>query len=174
MTELFLQNFIIKESDILLLVVGKLTYSEQLLVNKIKEQSKKQNKGRILIIHNLQELRTKEQIQDYIDNYLFKYSTFDLIKRARISTEKDNEPNKIINKINQDNENNFFLLNDENGKNEEAQNQNINNEINNQKKKFIENKNFIHEGIDENNQNKDILLNDIHFTEILKYDEKNY
>ena len=37
MTELFLQNFIIKESDILFLVVGKLTYSEQLLINKIKE-----------------------------------------------------------------------------------------------------------------------------------------
>ena len=32
-TELFLQKFIIKSSDILLLVVGSLTYSEQLLIN---------------------------------------------------------------------------------------------------------------------------------------------
>ena len=36
-TELYLQNFIIMESDILLIVVGELTYSEQLLINKIKE-----------------------------------------------------------------------------------------------------------------------------------------
>ena len=43
MTELFLQNFIIMVSDILLIVVGKLTYSEQLLINKIKVESKKQN-----------------------------------------------------------------------------------------------------------------------------------
>ena len=36
MTELFLQNLIIEVSDILFIVVGKLTYSEQLLINKIK------------------------------------------------------------------------------------------------------------------------------------------
>ena len=53
MTELFLENFIIKYSDILLVVVGKLTYSEQLLINKIKVENISQNKGRIFIIHNL-------------------------------------------------------------------------------------------------------------------------
>ena len=65
MTELFIQNFQIKVSDILLIVVGKLTYSEQLLINKIKVESKKQNKGRIFIVHNLQEFRTIEQVQNY-------------------------------------------------------------------------------------------------------------
>ena len=35
-TELFLQDFIIKESDVLLVVIGILTYSEQKLINKIK------------------------------------------------------------------------------------------------------------------------------------------
>ena len=139
MTELFLQNFIIKESDILLLVVGKLTYSEQLLINKIKEESKKQDKGRILIIHNLQEFRTKEQVEDYIRNYLFKYATFNLIKRKRITTEKDkgnnkdemNEENNLkdieelkeknkVDKINIDNDkSDFFLINNENNKNDE-------------------------------------------------------
>ena len=53
MTELFLENFIIKVSHILLVVVGKLTYSEQILINKVKVESKKQNKERIFIIHNL-------------------------------------------------------------------------------------------------------------------------
>ena len=39
-TELFLQNYIIKNSDILLIVVGIMTYSEQKLLNKIKLQLK--------------------------------------------------------------------------------------------------------------------------------------
>ena len=37
LTELFLQKLIIKNSDILLLVIGDLTYSEQILINKITE-----------------------------------------------------------------------------------------------------------------------------------------
>jgi len=94
MTELFLQNFIIKVSDILLIVVGKLTYSEQLLINKIKVESKKQDKGRIFIIHNLQEFRAVEQVQDYIKNTLLKCSTFDLVKRTWISTQKNEDNNE--------------------------------------------------------------------------------
>ena len=39
-TEFFLQNYIINNSDILLIVVGILTYSEQKLLNKIKIQLK--------------------------------------------------------------------------------------------------------------------------------------
>ena len=62
MTELFLQKFIIMVSDILLIVLGKLTYSEQLLINKIKVECLEQNKGRILIIHNLQELDRKSVV----------------------------------------------------------------------------------------------------------------
>ena len=78
MTEFFLQNLIINISDILLLVVGELTYSEQLLINRIKEVSKKNNKKRILIIHNLKELRTREEVENYIKNTLLKCSLFDL------------------------------------------------------------------------------------------------
>ena len=62
-TELFLQTFIINQSDILLIIVGELTYSEQLLINKIKEECKKENKGKIFIIHNLREYTTKEQVE---------------------------------------------------------------------------------------------------------------
>ena len=91
MTELFIQNFLIKVSDILLIVVGKFTYSEQLLINKIKVEAKKQNKGRIFIIHNLQEFRTVEQVQNYIKETLLNLATFDLKKRTWITTEKDKE-----------------------------------------------------------------------------------
>jgi hypothetical protein len=79
-TEFFLQNLIKNISDILLVVVGELTYSEQLLIQKIKVESKKQNKKRIFIIHNLKEFRTKEQVEDYIKNSLLKCSLFDLKK----------------------------------------------------------------------------------------------
>ena len=91
MTELFLQNCIINASNILLIVVGILTYSEQLLINKIKIEAKKQNKERLIIIHNLQEFRTKEQVKDYIDNTLLKCSTFNLTGRTWISTDKKEE-----------------------------------------------------------------------------------
>ena len=91
MTEIFLQSFIIKVSDILLVVVGKLTYSEHLLINKIKIESQRQNKNTIFIIHNLQEFRTKEQVENYIKNTLLKCSTFNLIKRTWISDKKDEE-----------------------------------------------------------------------------------
>ena len=89
MTEFFLQNLIIKTSDILFVVVGKLTYSEQLLINKVKVESKKQKKSKIFIIHNLQEFRTKEQVEDYIKNTLLKCSTFNLNKRTWITARKD-------------------------------------------------------------------------------------
>ena len=93
-TELYLQNFIIMESDILLIVVGELIYSEQLLINKIKEESKKQNKGKIFIIHNLQDFRTKEQVENYITESLLKCSTFNLIKRTKIHSEEDQTEEK--------------------------------------------------------------------------------
>ena len=44
-TELFLQNYIINNSDILLIVFGILTYSEQKLINKIKALQKNNKKN---------------------------------------------------------------------------------------------------------------------------------
>ena len=95
MTELFLQNLIIEVSDILFIVVGKLTYSEQLLINKIKMECKNKRKRVIFVIHNLQEFRTKKQVEDYLKNTLLKCSTFNLKKRTWISTQKDEEKKKI-------------------------------------------------------------------------------
>ena len=62
--ESFLQNFIITNSNILLLITDLLTTSEQKLINKIKPDIKKGNKKEIkklFIIHNLKTYRTKEQ-----------------------------------------------------------------------------------------------------------------
>ena len=92
-TELFLQNYIINNSDILLIVVGIMTYSEQKLLNKIKLQLKnsKYNKN-LFVIHNLMTFTKMDQVKEYIDNILLKSVTFKLDEghKINISTEKVN------------------------------------------------------------------------------------
>jgi hypothetical protein len=44
LTELFLQNIIITTSDLLILVFGILTYTEQKLLNRVKKELKKMSK----------------------------------------------------------------------------------------------------------------------------------
>ena len=189
MTELFLENFIIKFSDILLVVVGKLTYSEQLLINKIKVESKTQNKGRIFIIHNLQEFREVKQVEDYIKNTLLKCFTFNLKKKTWITSKKDTEVNKENNqKIkleNKDNENEIKDENNEVEKNEikdennedikdnEEQNE-IKDEIKeNNKQENQKNKNLDGlKDVNDENVKEESKLNDVHFTEIINYGDK--
>ena len=87
MTELFLQNFIIYNSDILITVVGILTYAEQKLLNRIKTELQRNNgKKSLYIIHNLMTYTSIEQVEQYINNFLLKSATFDLEKRTEIST----------------------------------------------------------------------------------------
>ena len=93
-TELFLQNYIINNSDILIIVVGILTYSEQKLLNRIKiEFLKLRNKNKIdkplFIIHNLMTYETVGQVEEYTNDYLLKSATFDLKKGDNISTKTE-------------------------------------------------------------------------------------
>ena len=89
-TELFLENYIIFNSDILLLVVGIMTYSEQKLLNKIKRDIEKFKINKTLfIIHNLKTYTTKKQVQEYIKKNLKKSLTFELKKGHKISTKKE-------------------------------------------------------------------------------------
>ena len=87
-TELFLQNFIINNSDILIIVVGILTYSEQKLLNRISNEFKKakdKNKP-LFIIHNLITYTSIEQVKNYIKQFLLESATFDLEKGHNINT----------------------------------------------------------------------------------------
>lgn len=70
--ELFIQDFIIEKSSILFIVVGQLTLTEQKLINRIVTEGKKKN---IFVIHNLKNLYSKEQIENYIEN-IFKKNIF--------------------------------------------------------------------------------------------------
>ena len=71
-TELFLQNYIINNSDILIIVVGILTYSEQKLINRIKNEihRAKLSRKNIFIIHNLITYTSIDQVENYIQEFL--------------------------------------------------------------------------------------------------------
>ena len=86
-TELFLQNYIIVNSDILLVVVGILTYSEQKLINRIKTEIQRAKINKTLfIVHNLITYTTIEQVKDYAKHFLYKSATFHLEEGQKIST----------------------------------------------------------------------------------------
>ena len=86
-TELFLQNYIINNSDILLIVVGIMTYSEQKLLNRIKLQLKNSKfKKSLFVIHNLMTFTKMKQVEEYIENILKRSITFELEEGHKIST----------------------------------------------------------------------------------------
>ena len=90
-TEYFLQNFIMDSSDIIIAVVGLLTFQEQKFLNKIKSQISKLKYGKTLfVIHNLMTLTTVEQVKNYINNTLMNSATFDLEKTTKITTKISN------------------------------------------------------------------------------------
>ena len=85
-TELFLQNYIINNSDILLVVVGILTYSEQKLLNRIKTEIQRSKIHKpLFIIHNLITYTSIEQVKDYITHFLLKSATFNLEEGEKYS-----------------------------------------------------------------------------------------
>lgn len=77
LTELFLQQFVIQHSNILILVVGLLTYSDQKLLNRIKRDLNNTDK-KLFVIHNMFPFVTIEQVEEYIKEVLMKSLTFKL------------------------------------------------------------------------------------------------
>ena len=95
-TELFLQNYIVNNSDILIVVVDSLSFSEQKLLMKVKREMERSNRTMPLyIIHNLKTYTSKEQVQDYIENTLLKSATFTLVKGENISAKINNNSEKV-------------------------------------------------------------------------------
>jgi len=91
-TELFLQNYIIYNANILIIVVGILSYSEQKLINRIQREIQRTKINRkLFVIHNLLTYTTKEQIKEYIDTYLLKSATFNLEEGHKISSSTKEE-----------------------------------------------------------------------------------
>ena len=106
-TELFLQNYIINNSDILIVVVDSLSFSEQKLLLKVKKEMERSKRTiPLYIIHNLKAFTSKEQVKDYIDNILLKSVTFTLEKGNIITTKLNQNKEKVYNyyEVDQDKE----------------------------------------------------------------------
>ena len=95
--EVFIQQYILQTADIIIAVVGQLTYSEQQLLLRIKRDNESsKTKKRIFVVHNLLNLGKKDQVQDYINNVLLKSLTFKVEKNyitnldAKTETEDKN------------------------------------------------------------------------------------
>ena len=88
MTECLLQKFVLTQANILICVVGELTYSEQKFLNKIKRDTKDK---RLFVVHNLQNLTKKEQVEKYINEILMKSLTFKLKDYIMIDFEKKSD-----------------------------------------------------------------------------------
>ena len=96
-TELFLQNYIINNSDVLIAVVGILSYSEQKLLMKIKKEIERSKLSiPLFIIHNLVTYTSVEQVEEYISEFLLKSATFNLIEGHKISTKTKSKTGKYF------------------------------------------------------------------------------
>lgn len=68
-TENFLENVVFHMSDIVLVVVNSLTWNDQVYLSSLLKQHNK-DKRKIIIIHNLKEIKTVEEYQKQIDQDL--------------------------------------------------------------------------------------------------------
>ena len=90
-TERFIEQLIISLSDMLILVVGKLTRTEQKLITRIKNIVKERDNCQIktiIIIHNLAQYHKKIEIENHINNNLKQSATFNLIENKIIGIKK--------------------------------------------------------------------------------------
>ena len=80
-TERFIEQLIISLSDMIILVVGKLTRTEQRLITRIKNMARKNDNNKIksiIIVHNLAQYHKIEEVQNHISRYLERSATFKL------------------------------------------------------------------------------------------------
>ena len=80
-TERFIEELIISLSDMLILVIGKLTRREQKLIDRIKKlvsEKEKTQFNSINIIHNLSHFSEMIEVENHIKNVLKKSATFTL------------------------------------------------------------------------------------------------
>ena len=96
-TELYIQQFILWKSNIVILLVGSITLSEQKLYARVKSEllALKENQNinkKLFVVHNLQNIYRKEDVKDYIDYVLKKLYNIE-VKEIRMF--KEDNKNKI-------------------------------------------------------------------------------
>ena len=88
LSEKFLRNFIINNSDIIILVVNQLTLSEQKSLYQLKTEN---NFDEIFILHNLCNFYKRKDIEDYVENTIINSLYFDLRKNYFQSKNKNED-----------------------------------------------------------------------------------
>jgi hypothetical protein len=76
-SEEFMKNVLINNSQIIIFVVNQLTLAEQIFLYEIKNQ---QNFDQLFIIHNLFNFEKKKDLEDYIDSTIVRSIYFDMSK----------------------------------------------------------------------------------------------
>lgn len=76
-SEEFLKNVLIKNSQIIIFVVNQLTLAEQIFLYELKSQPKFEQ---LFIIHNLFNFQTREDLESYIDSTIVRSIYFDMSK----------------------------------------------------------------------------------------------
>ena len=90
-TERFIEQLIISLSDMVILVIGKLTRTEQRLITRIKNMIKKNERNKIksiIIVHNLAQYHKKMEVENHIKQYLYKSATFKLGPKKYLGNNK--------------------------------------------------------------------------------------
>ena len=96
-TENFIQSLILYLSDMFVIVVGKLTFNEQKLINRIKHDMEamkdEEHKKQIFVIHNLLNFQTKKQVEDHIKNTLLNVVSLNLKEQFDFMKKEENQNN---------------------------------------------------------------------------------
>lgn len=90
-TEYLIQSFVVTYSNILIVVVGQLTFQDQKLLNRIKSEHSDKD---IYFIHNLFNFTQISQVKEYISNTLEKSLTF-LLKEEKLPEEVCNPKGSV-------------------------------------------------------------------------------
>lgn len=94
-TESFLEGFIIEQSDIIIVVVGVLTDSDQKLIEKVSRKiCQEKLKKNIIVVNNLREFIKIKQVEEYIENILQYTIPNKLQKKIRSYSENNNNIKK--------------------------------------------------------------------------------
>lgn len=76
-SEEFLKNLLINNSQIILVVVNQLSLAEQIFLYQLKNQG---NFDQLFIVHNLFNFENRKDLEDYIDNTIVRSIYFDITK----------------------------------------------------------------------------------------------
>ena len=103
---IFIQDFIIEKSDILIVVVNQLSYNEQIFLNRLKHENCK----KIIIIHNLKFFDNKNNVFKYFEDNIQSSVFFNLETMKHLDFDIYENHNKGYNYYYKEKNKNIFHL----------------------------------------------------------------